>query len=391
MPKLEPHGPREEEGEPEGEPRRGGEIEPEPQVEEVVKLWKRVALCITFALLPLTLLFIGCVTLGAYTTDKVHKVNSEEWSVWVSNTEALRISDITNKELRWYSGDVCIEKVSTNDYQKQVEVSLVRITCSEVKKRRVYENITKEFTHGSTHQLSFFWTADTEILLQMRIGLIPNITTTRWLNVYVIKTTDQRRECVARNMPIGYLHRWQFNYNGTSSENTNCTSDDNITAECSSPLYGIDKTDRYLVCMFSSLYGESWHHHVVTYTLQINGSVYDLSDTAPYENKECRLDQSQCCNNYGSVFQEMYEPTCVFIHNTAPSSSLEANELSFPMKVKPHSKWDAVVACWLLAFVFALCLVLSIVCIVGRVKYHKAHPDRYCAELKIAGHNCLRI
>ena len=225
----------------------------------------------------------------------------------------------------------------------------------------------------------------------MRIGLIPNITTTRWLNVYVIKTTDQRRECVARNMPIGYLHRWQFNYNGTSSENTNCTSDDNITAECSSPLYGIDKTDRYLVCMFSSLYGESWHHHVVTYNLQINGSVYDLSDTAPYENKECRLDQSQCCNNYGSVFQEMYEPTCVFIHNTAPSSSLEANELSFPMKVKPHKKWDAVVACWLLAFVFALCLVLSIVCIVGRVKYHKAHPDRYCAELKIAGHICLRV
>ena len=391
MPKLEPNEDR-------GEGEREGEREQEPQEQPPqlqvqhnrVKLWRRVALCVTFTLLPFTLLFIGCVTLGAYTTDKVRRVNSDEWSVRISNTEALKVSDITNNELHWYSGNICIERVSTNDYQNQVHVSLVRIMCSDVKQRRTSENITRHFYVTNYHLLSFFWTASTEVLLQMAISLSRNKRTTQYLSVYVIQTIDQRIECDAHTRPDEYLHSWQFNYNGTSSVNTNCTVNENVTAACSSPVYRIDRTDRYVVCMFQSTMDGSGHHNV-TYSLLINGSGYDLSDTAPYENKECRLDETNCCANYGSVFQEMYEPICVFIHNTAPTSSQEANELTFPMKIKSQKKWDAVIVCWLLAFFVALPLVFSFVCIIVRVRYHRAHPDKYCAELKIAGRVCLRM
>ena len=378
---------REREGE-EVDQERDRNQEPERQVQQV-KLWKRIGLCTVFAVLPLVLLSIGLAILSSVTTAKVDNVNSKEWTMWLSNTEALKISDITNDELRWYSDNVCIKKVSDKDYQDEVKVSLVKIKCSEVKQRSVYENITKKFTNEYKHRLSFRWTSNTEILLQMSTSL-STANTTRYLSIYVTKTADENTVCEQDRQTIGYLHRWQFNFNGTSSVNTNCTNN-NVTAECSSSVYKIDRTDRYIMCMLLSPQDGSGPHEV-TYNLHINSREYDLSDTAPYENKECQqLDKTHCCVDYETVLQELYEPTCLFIHNTAPTSYLEAKELSFVMIIQPHKKSDAIVFCWVLVFVAVVPLVAVVVCIIGRIRYHKAHPEQYCVELKIAGRSCLRM
>ena len=394
MPKLEPHQQQEEEREEEwrqeGEEGENRDVDQHqqqpPQLGQLqVRQQRLVGPCSIFTILTLLLLLIGCVTLGIYTTVNEQKVNLE-WRLWLSNAEVFSISDMTHNKLRWYAGSVCIEKLENKDYQEEVEVSLEKRSCSDIKRRNVQKNITRNDIHH--HQLSFFWTAGTKIFLQMSIVLSAG-NTRRYLADYIIDTVDERRECVAHALPVGHLPGWQFNLNGTSSGSVNCTKN-NVTAECSSTVTELGRTHRYLLCMQLSKYDGSRRPNL-SFHLLINGEEYQLGEAAPSDTKKCQLNETDCCIDYGNILEELYEPTCTFVHNSAPASDVEANELSFPLVIKLHKKRDVVIVSWVLVAATVLALVLAVSCITGRIKYRRAHPDHYCLELKIAGRSCIRM
>ena len=332
---------------------------------------------------------LGCVGLAIYTGVTFHQINSEKTSVWLSTTENASLSHLMFKDFIWYDS-ICIKKVDEKhiqNYLKEVKISLVHTknTCKNAMQTHFHRHINGTPFHG--HKLSLFLTAETSIHFEMNLTLDDKHDD--YFTIYIIYTHDQLREC---DHPQGHpgkpLLELQFNTNGSNSNNVNCTTQqNNNVAICSSSMYVIPKTRRYQVCMHTP---KDINSHIASYHLRVSGKNYDLSDTRLSERKQCYLNETHCCIVY-STFQEMFEPTCTFIQNTAINSDMKAHELSFPLVITSHGSLQPLIGSCLFVMITSILLVMTLLCVVGRIRYRTKHLDQYCVELKIAGHACLQL
>ena len=192
------------------------------------------------------------------------------------------------------------------------------------------------------------------------------------------------KECIYNTRPTGNFETLIFHFDGSSANNVNCTPE-NSTSVCSSSAVDISITQRYYVCM---LFSSQDTHKNVTYNLSAYEVAYDLSGTESGERTECQLNRTDCCVPYSNIFQEMFKPTCAFIQTTALGRDNQAKELSFPFLTTSHRKWETVIYASVIGTLSFFSLVLTTLCVCGRVVYWKRHPNQCCMKVTLAGHGC---
>ena len=321
----------------------------------------------------LGILFLACACLMIYAGIMIHQVDSQH-NVSLSTTENFSLSHLVHNQLHWYARDICIKNLTQGQQDQlvddQVTVSLVTKSCKDVHDLKNQTRvISKSFTSDHNALLDFYWFSKTKVSFEVNITSRSEAfdTTGGYLGVYIIHTEEQLMQCTRDKAPEN-AETLIFNFNGSSTNNVNCTLIKNSTSVCSSSVVDISITRRYYVCMLLSSRLQGTDKLYVNYSLSAEEFTYNLTGT---ERKVCQLNITDCCVSFGSIFKE---PTCVFIQTTALGSDNQAKELLFCFSIFVHKNWETLIYSGVLGI---LLLAPTLLYVCGRVVYWMKyqHPN----------------
>ena len=300
--------------------------------------------------------------------DVVSKANHK---LWMSTTEVYNLRDWV-KGLGLYTNHVCIEQMSEVNFEKllkmNVTVYMEKTSCTDISEKKQMRTIDNSFTQQNyaNAKLDFFWISGTNFSFHFNFTSVPD---SGDVTVYLTTDDDQRRQCYDNNRPSDGIEL-VFPFSDHNNSFVNCTQK-NGTTICESAQVVINETKHYYMCMFFSNNLPDAH---ADYVLRIHEVIYEASHL---HRQLCHLNESHCCYDYGDIFKEAHNPTCMLITTTALGSDNIAKGMPVPLVIATDKNLEGIL--YPLGIVFSMIVILILfLCMFLYIWHRKEHPGHCC-------------
>ena len=319
----------------------------------------------------LIVILLTSIGLIIYTTYEVEEVASTSNSkLWMSTTEVYKLGDWVN-ELDLYTNEVCIEKLSKEDFEKllgsKVTVYMEKASCTGIFEKKRVRKITNSFTphNHDGAELDFFWISNTNFSFNFNVTSVPDSGN---LTVYITDSND-RRQCHDDHPPSHGI-KLVFPFSDHNSVFINCTYE-NDTTLCESAQVVINETKHYYTCMFFSHPYPSAHAY---YNMYIHEVIYEASHS---HRQLCHLNESHCCYAFKNILKEVDDPTCVLITTEAKGNHNIAKDMPVALTIATNKNLQGILYSFC-AFCIVVAILILVVCVFLYTCYRKEHPGHCC-------------
>ena len=259
----------------------------------------------------------------------------QKTNISISTNETFEVSDVQNNN-NLFSSKLCL--FGSTRLPNPGTFFLTQINCSEVVVGNTTETITRSNVSTRNSFMSF-WLSGTSFELQADIGAN---------NVTIYLLNDDRDYGQCNETPVHFVAKQPC----SESEFT-CNFKHTVTT-----------SGHYYLCFHGT------HTDDISYTLNIHLQYYEL----PHNNNmttQCNFSSSDCCQSYGTLTDEIWQPTCIFVITKAERE----DDVGLPVQISIKSL-PRLELVWYSIGALAVLLLLAAVCTVscGSVVYKSRHP-----------------
>jgi len=267
-------------------------------------------------------------------TTTVWEVKGQQkTNISISTDETFEVSDVQNNN-NLFSRELCL--IGPTRLPNPGTLFLTQSNCSEV----VVGSTTETFTRSNVstrNGFMSFWLNGTSFELQADIGT-DNVT------IYLLNDDRDYGQC--NETPVHFVAKQPC----SESEYT-CNFNHTVTT-----------SGHYYLCFHGI------HSDDISYKLNIHLQYYEL----PHDTTtQCNLSSSDCCQSYGSLTDEIWQPTCIFVITKAERE----DDVGYcvPISIKSFPRLELV---WYSIGTLTALLLLAAVCTAGcgSVVYKNRYP-----------------
>lgn len=255
-----------------------------------------------------------------------------------------------------YSNHLCLDIKQTHStpstnlhVNKVVYVSLASIKCSSVFVSTDNTTLIQNSVLG--HSYMFYWLKGT------RFSFFAELNGSSVMYVYLLTNRMSFDMCLDHITPQDYLEVWQFT--PTSHGEFFCAIVPTTGLMDCRLEYEIPASGYYYICVNSTMLKN------LQYNFTISAQVYNVSRSKTVV--QC-VASDECCVPFGNVFEELVDPTCVFVVSVPLDpiySGLRLTDVSLHVDQRMSVVWYCVVA------ILPLLIVLAVVMLFCRLTARK--------------------
>jgi len=271
------------------------------------------------------------------TVWKVTGERQNDLSIRAHETE--RVSDVQCDNYL-FSRELCLGPTIPPNPETRMSLFLTQTRCGEVVIGNTTEIITKPpvSLRLTASSFMFFWLSDTSFELQAEIGADS-------VTIYLLNDDRDHKRCSDHETPVHFVAKQPCSV-------SEITCDFNHT---------VTTSGHYYLCFHGI------HSDDISYKLNIHLQYYELPHNI---TTQCNL-STNCCQSYGSLTDEIWQPTCIFVITKAE----QEDDVGYcvPISIKSFPRLELV---WYSIGTLTVLLLLAAVCTAGcgSVVYKSRHP-----------------